>query len=184
MSRAVHLAGDDDEGLVAGLVFHRGVVDEIFLPAGDVDGVAAFFFDEEVADADVGEGSAHHDFVAAAARAVEVEVLFLDAVGDEVRAGRAFDGDVAGGGDVVFGVRRRCRRFPTARHVAPPQSADTVRAVQTENADGVGPPTGRRRNKKCRKLTARDAGDDARITISNHWKNMSRKFPCDGNYRH
>ncbi|MNG24861.1 hypothetical protein D3C84_1096350 [compost metagenome] len=50
------------------MVAHGGVVDRQFFAGGDVVGVAAFFAVEHfVADADVGEGAAHHHLVVAAA---------------------------------------------------------------------------------------------------------------------
>ena len=58
---------------------------------------------ELVAQAHVGEGAAHHDFVIAAARAVGVEVGRLDAVLGEVFSGGAVGLDGAGGRDVVGG---------------------------------------------------------------------------------
>ena len=71
---------------------------------GEQAGDAAFGAGGElVAQADVGEGAAHHDFVVAAARAVGVEVGGLDAVVGEVLAGGAVVLDGAGGGDVVGG---------------------------------------------------------------------------------
>ena len=56
---------------------------------------------QQVAQADVGEGAAHHDLVVAAACAVGVEVLRLHALLDQVARRRAALGDVAGGGDVI-----------------------------------------------------------------------------------
>ena len=58
---------------------------------------------ELVAQPHVGERSAHHDLVVAAAAAVAVEVGGLDAVVGEVLAGRAVELDGTGGGDVVGG---------------------------------------------------------------------------------
>ena len=58
---------------------------------------------ELVAQADVGEGAAHHHFVIAAARSVGVEVDRLDAMRDEVLAGRAGRLDGAGRRDVIGG---------------------------------------------------------------------------------
>ena len=60
---------------------------------------------EQVAQADVGEGAAHHDLVVAAPRAVGVEVRGLDAVLLEVASGRAVALDRPGRGDVVGGDR-------------------------------------------------------------------------------
>src|SRR5690606_21333630 len=56
-----------------------------------------------VADADVGEGAAGHDAVVAAARAVAVEVLLLDALAEEVLAAGGVLADGACGRDVVGG---------------------------------------------------------------------------------
>ena len=57
--------------------------------------------DQEVLEADVRERAAHHDLVVAAARAVGVEVLRLDAVRDEVLRRGGVLRDVAGRRDVV-----------------------------------------------------------------------------------
>jgi hypothetical protein len=56
-----------------------------------------------VAQADVGESAADHDFVIAAARAVGVEVGGLDAVLLQIFSGGAVFLDRAGGRDVVGG---------------------------------------------------------------------------------
>src|SRR5690606_38649553 len=85
---AVFLTGNDDERRAVLRVLHRRVVDR--------HGLAAVLrhptFDAGnhlVANADVGEGAAHHDFVVAAAAAVGVEVLLLDLVLDQVATRRA-----------------------------------------------------------------------------------------------
>src|SRR5262249_13806057 len=54
-----------------------------------------------VADADVCEGAAHHDVVAAAPRAVGVEFTRPHLIADQVLAGRALDLDAAGRPDAV-----------------------------------------------------------------------------------
>src|SRR5260221_14302759 len=56
-----------------------------------------------VADADVGEGAAHHHFVMATVRAVRVEVHRTDLVLHQVPPGGAVRLDAAGGRDVVRG---------------------------------------------------------------------------------
>src|SRR5258707_15116157 len=58
---------------------------------------------ELVAQADVGEGAAHHHFVIAPARAVRIEFVRLYAFGDEIFSGGRIDGDRAGGRDMVGG---------------------------------------------------------------------------------
>jgi hypothetical protein len=61
---------------------------DIGSPSGQQARDAAFGAGRElVAQAHVGEGAAHHDFVVAAARAVAVEVGGLDAVLGEVFSG-------------------------------------------------------------------------------------------------
>ena len=76
----------------------------ISFAVGQVAGVSAFALGRElVAQAHVGEGAAHHDFVIAAARAVGVEVRRLHAVRDQVLSRRAVVLDGAGGRDVVGG---------------------------------------------------------------------------------
>ena len=86
-------------------VAHRGVVDRHLLAAvGEVQRDAALGAGRQlVAQADVGERAAHHHLVVAAARAVGVEVLGLDAVLVQVLAGRAVALDRAG--------RARCGRW-------------------------------------------------------------------------
>src|SRR5579863_7679150 len=65
--------------------------------------VSAFGGDEFVAQADIGEGAADHDFVIAAAGAVGVEVGGLDAVLLQIFSGGAVFFDRSGGRDVVGG---------------------------------------------------------------------------------
>ena len=101
---AVLLAGEDRERGAALGVGDGGVVDRHAGVVGEQAGDAALGAGGElVAQADVGEGAAHHDFVVAAAGAVAVEVGGLDAVVGEVLAGRAVELDGAGGRDVVGG---------------------------------------------------------------------------------
>ena len=78
---AVLLAREDQQRHAVGLVPHRRVVDRHQFAVGLVHGHAAFDArHHEVLDPDVGEGAARHDAVVAAAGAVAVEVLGLDAV--------------------------------------------------------------------------------------------------------
>ncbi len=85
-------------------VLDRGVVDGHGGAFGEEAGDAAFGAGGQlVAQADVGEGAAHHDLVVAAAGAVGVEVGRGDAVLGEVLAGGTVQLDGAGGGDVVGG---------------------------------------------------------------------------------
>src|SRR5580704_3194383 len=100
---AVFFSGQDDERDAVGLIFLGGVEDRHFLIRGEVAGVSAFDVDEFVAKSDVGEGTADHDFVIAAARAVGVEVGGLNAVFLQIFSGGAIFLDRAGGGDVVGG---------------------------------------------------------------------------------
>ena len=63
---AVFLAGDHHQRRAFLLVAHRRVVDRQLLATGHVQGVATFFARQHfVADADVGEGAAHHHFMVA-----------------------------------------------------------------------------------------------------------------------
>ena len=103
-SRAVLLARDDQQRRAFFLIFHRGVVDEHLLARGHVRGPAAFGSGRElVAQPDIGERSAHHHFMVAAARAVGIEIAGLDAVRDQEFSGRAVGGNIAGGRDVIGG---------------------------------------------------------------------------------
>jgi len=64
---AVFLAGDDHQRRALGLITHGGVIDRKLFTAGHVHGVATFLAGQHlVADADIGEGAAHHHFVVAA----------------------------------------------------------------------------------------------------------------------
>ncbi len=64
---------------------------------------ALAFRHQLVAQAHIGEGAAHHDFVIAAARSVGVEVRRLHAVRDEVLSRRAVRLDGSGRRDVIGG---------------------------------------------------------------------------------
>src|SRR6056297_2268300 len=100
---AILLAPEDHERRALLLVGHGGVVDRALL-AVRAESVAAFDIVEHlVADADIGEGAAHHDLVVAAARAVGVEFAHRNLPVDEILAcrGRLLEG--AGGRDVVGG---------------------------------------------------------------------------------
>ncbi len=85
---AVFDTGEDDQRNAFCLVLHGGVVDRHLFLRRIVDRVAAFLAVRShhvVADADVGEGAAHHHFMVAAARAVLVEVGNADAMVDAGR---------------------------------------------------------------------------------------------------
>src|SRR5580698_5035642 len=100
---AVLFAGEDDEGSAVGLISLGSVENRHFLVGGQVASEAAFDIDQFVAQADVGEGAADHDFVIAAARAIGVEVGGLDASFLQIFSGRAVFLDGAGGRNVVGG---------------------------------------------------------------------------------
>src|SRR2546422_1961700 len=93
----------NNERCAVALIFLRGVEDGHCFSAGKVPGESAFDVDQLVAQPNVGEGSAHHDFVIAAARAVGVEVGGLHAVLLQVFSGGTIFLDGAGGTDVVGG---------------------------------------------------------------------------------
>ena len=98
---AVFDAADDDERHPALLPGHRRVEDRGLL-AVRPEGVAALDPVEHlVADADVGEGAAHHHLVVAAPRAVGVEVPRVDLPLGQILAGRRRRLERAGGRDVV-----------------------------------------------------------------------------------
>ena len=101
-ARSVLLAGEHDERDAFGAVALGGVEDRHLLARRDVHRPRSLGPGHElVAEADVRERAAHHHLVVAAPRAVRVEVLALDAVLDEVAAGRRVRLDRAGGRDVV-----------------------------------------------------------------------------------
>src|SRR5690606_36951069 len=96
-THAVDLAGDHDGRHALGDVAAAGVVDALDLAVGEVGRVAALGAGGDlVLEPDVRERAAGHDPVVAAARAVGVEVLLLDAALDEVLPGGAVHGDRAG----------------------------------------------------------------------------------------
>jgi hypothetical protein len=71
---AVLLPGQHHERHASGLVPHGRVVDAHLLAARQEQGVSALFAaQQQVLEADVGEGAAHHHLVVAAARAVELK---------------------------------------------------------------------------------------------------------------
>ena len=79
---------------------------------------------QQVAQADVGEGAAHHHLVVAAARAVRVEVLRLHALLDEVTCRRA-------------GLARCCRQARCGRS-SPNRRAARARARRVTSRSGGG----------------------------------------------
>src|SRR5699024_4560449 len=103
---AVFLAGQNDQRRALFGVIHRSVVNrgDGTVGLGEVAGEAAFGAGgQQVAQPDIGECAADHDFVVAAARAVGVEILRLDAVFLQIAACRRVLGDGAGRADVVGG---------------------------------------------------------------------------------
>src|SRR5580693_9800116 len=75
---AILLAGDDDQRRAVGLVAHGRIVDAHLLTARKIQRDPAFGArQQEIAQTDIGEGAAHHDFVIAAARAVLIEIRWL-----------------------------------------------------------------------------------------------------------
>ncbi len=87
---AIFDTGEDHQRHAFGLVLHGRIVDRFLFLGRVVDGVATFLAvraEHVVADADVGEGAAHHHFVVAATRAVLVEVGNADMVLKQVGAG-------------------------------------------------------------------------------------------------
>ena len=99
---AVLLAGQHDRRRALGEVALGRGEDRHLLAVGQVRRPRALRAGHElVAQAHVRERAAHHHLVVAAPRAVRVEVGALDAVLDEVGAGRRVELDRAGGRDVV-----------------------------------------------------------------------------------
>ena len=87
------MAGENDERHSRRLIFRRRVEDRhLFAGAGhcSVEFRDAAFDsrNHQILDADIGERSAGHDKIVAAARAVAVEVFSLDAARDQVFARR------------------------------------------------------------------------------------------------
>src|SRR3954469_1852270 len=75
-SRTVLFTGENDERGALFLEFHRRVVDELVLPALRHRGPSALGARGElVLETNVGESSAHHYFVVAAAGSVGIEVF-------------------------------------------------------------------------------------------------------------
>src|ERR1700684_1125844 len=101
---AVFFAGEDDERSAALGILHRGVVDGHRLAFREKAPDATLSARSElIAQADVGEGPADHDFVIATTRAVGVEVGGFDAVIGEVFSRGAVELDGAGGGEGGWG---------------------------------------------------------------------------------
>ena len=77
---------------------------------------------ELIAQANVGECAAHHHFVIAAARAVGIEVVRLDAVRDQIFSGGRVGGNRAGGRNVIGGdaVAEHGERAQPCRSVSEP----------------------------------------------------------------
>src|SRR5947209_16518678 len=99
---SVLLPGDDDQRKPRRLVVHRRVVDAHLLADGLQSSDAAFGArHHQILDADVGERTAHHHLMVAAARAVGVEVLHLDAPKQKIATGGRLGLDRARGADVV-----------------------------------------------------------------------------------
>eukprot|EP00760_Papus_ankaliazontas_P008090 PhM_4_TR13663/c0_g1_i1/m.70832 len=98
---AVLLTREDHEVAAGFLVLHGGIVDRHKLAVEVRLRADGAILAELVCETDVGEGAADHDLVVAAAGAVRVEILALNAALVEVAGGGRVLGDVAGGGDVV-----------------------------------------------------------------------------------
>ena len=89
-SRPIFFARDDKQRDAGALVFHRRVVNRHHVAARLIRRPTAFGARRQlIAEADVGECSAHHHFMVAAACAVRVEVVRLHAVLDQIFPGRA-----------------------------------------------------------------------------------------------
>src|SRR3569832_2780444 len=105
-ARAVFLARDDDERHVFFRIFHGSVVDAHAFAVWQVLRHAAFAARQNlVANADDGEGAAHHHYVITAPRAVGVEIRRGHALFDEIASRRALRADAARGRDVIGGHR-------------------------------------------------------------------------------
>ena len=114
---AVLLARDHDQRRPLGEITLRRVEDRHLLAARHVHRPRPLgSLDEQVAQPHVRERAAHHHLVIAAARAVRVEVLALDAVLDEVLARRRVRADRARGRHVV-GRHRVAEQDEAARAV-------------------------------------------------------------------
>ena len=101
---AIFLAGDDHQRRAIGLVGHGSIIDGELLARREVARHAPFDARHHfVADADVGEGAAHHHFMVAAARAIGVELRLGHLAFGQVAAGRARFLDAAGRADVIGG---------------------------------------------------------------------------------
>src|ERR1700687_4789546 len=100
-SGTVFFAGKDDERNTGLAVPHGSVVNGHFFVAGEIKCPAALGARSElVTKANICKGTSHHDFVISAARAVGVEVMRLNAVGDEVFAGGGINRNGTGGGNM------------------------------------------------------------------------------------
>ena len=103
---AVFLAREHDQRPALGLVAHGGIIDRHRVLRREVARDATLDLGRDlVADTDVGEGAAHHDFVVAAAGAVAVEVQRIHATVGQPGAGGRGLLDRTGRADVVGGDR-------------------------------------------------------------------------------
>src|ERR1019366_6300702 len=85
------------------VVLFGRVEDRHFRAIGQVAGESTFGVYHFIAQADVGERAAHHDFVIAATGSLRIEIRRLHAVGDQVFTSRAIFLNRACGRDVVGG---------------------------------------------------------------------------------
>ena len=93
-------------GVPSALVTHSRVEDAHLLPVRQMQRHTPLGAGhQKIAQADVGEGAAHHHFVVAAPRTILIEIRWLHALLHEVFSRRAATRDVAGRRDVIRGHR-------------------------------------------------------------------------------
>src|SRR3989442_15684518 len=102
-SSAVLLARDREQGHAVRAVALRGIENRHLLSVRQMCRPVAFARRELIAQADVAEGAAHEDFVIPAPGPVAVELAALDALRQQVAAGRAVRRAAAAGGEGAGG---------------------------------------------------------------------------------
>src|SRR5579859_1138609 len=169
---AVLLAREHDRRDAGRAVAHRRVVDRHLLAVGLMRGPCSLAaLDELVAQTHVRERAAHHHLVIPPPGAVRVELAPLDAVLDEVRAGRRVGSDRARRGDVVgrhrvaehdeaarAGDVADARRV--ARHALEIRRESHVRRVVRPSVEVAG--------RRLERSPALVAGEDVRIRAREH----------------
>ncbi|CAI8335499.1 MAG: Uncharacterised protein [Cellulomonadaceae bacterium TMED98] len=107
-ARAVFLTGQDHQGCLRPLVVFGRIEDEALLPgrSREVAGKPAFdAIEQQIFQANIGEGASNHHFVVSTPGAIGVEVQPVNTVALQIVAGGAIRPNGPGRGNVVGGHR-------------------------------------------------------------------------------